>query len=383
MALKVSNRSDVESFRALSILSEVAERKAKGEDIISLAPGQPCFGAPKAVLESAAANLNEDPIQGYTAAIGTLPLRERIAQYYKTKYAQDIAVDQVAVTPASSGGFILALMTAFEAGDTVALTVPTYPAYIRMLKSLDLNVVFIETTKESNYQPTPEILENAKEKFDGLMITSPSNPTGAMIDHDTLKGICGWCDDNGVRLISDEAYHGITYETPAQTALAFTNKAIILNTFSKYFALTGWRLGWMVIPEDMAPRVKALAENLFVSPPTIAQHVAYNVFDHLDVLDGYVAQYKTNRDILRERLPKIGFGDLSSAQGAFYFYIDVHSLTNNSEDFCRRMLDEAHVAMTPGNDFDPGRGSHTLRISYAGSAEDMNNACDRLEKWLG
>lgn len=382
MALKVSNRSDVESFRALAILSEVAERRANGEDIISLAPGQPCFGAPKILLESAAANLNEDPIQGYTAAIGTLPLRERIVQYYKEKYSQEINVSQVAVTPASSGGFLLALMTAFEAGDTVALSTPTYPAYIRMLKSLDINVVFIETTKESNYQPTAELLEKSAEKFDGIIITSPSNPTGAMIDEETLKGICAWCDANDVRLISDEAYHGITYETPAQTALAFTNNAIILNTFSKYFALTGWRLGWMVMPEDMSPRVKALAENLFVSPPTIAQHVAKEVFDHTDILDGYVEQYRTNRDILRARLPKIGFGDLSSAQGAFYFYIDVHNLTNDSEDFCRRMLDEAHVAMTPGFDFDPGRGSHTLRISYAGSAEDMNNACDRLEKWL-
>lgn len=382
MSLKLSDRSDVESFRALAILSEVAERKAKGEDIISLSPGQPCFGAPPAVLKSAAANLEEDPIQGYTAAIGTLPLRERIATYYKEAYDYTLNAERVAVTPASSGGFLLALTTAFDAGDTVALTLPTYPAYIRMLKSLGINIVTIETSKEDNYQPSAELLEKSGEKFDGIIITNPSNPTGAMIDEDTLKGLCEWCDDNDVRLISDEAYHGITYETPAQTALHYSKNAIVLNTFSKYFALTGWRLGWMVMPEDMMPRIKALAENLFVSPPTIAQYVALKTFEHRDVLDTYVQQYRENRDILRDRLPKLGFGDTSSAQGAFYFYVDVHNLTNNSEEFCRRMLDEARVAMTPGMDFDTGRGSHTLRISYAGSANDMHEACNRLEKWL-
>ncbi|MEM7618765.1 MAG: aminotransferase class I/II-fold pyridoxal phosphate-dependent enzyme [Pseudomonadota bacterium] len=383
MTFKLSNRSDVESFRALAILSEVAERRAAGDNIISLAPGQPCFGAPEAVLEKAREYIEADPIQGYTAAIGTLPLRQRIAQYYKDKYDHNVGVERVAVTTASSNGFVMGLITAFEAGDTVALTMPTYPAYKNMLKSLDINIVEIETTKEDNYQPTAELLENCGEKFDGIIITNPSNPTGAMIDEATLKGICEWCDNNGVRVISDEAYHGITYETPAQTALHFSDNVIVLNTFSKYFALTGWRLGWMIIPEDIAPRIKNLSENLFVSPPTISQHVALESSNHLDVLDGYVEKYRVNRDILRERLPALGFGDMSSAQGAFYFYINAHNLTNNSEDFCRRMLDETLVAMTPGMDFDGHRGHNTIRISYAGSPDDMNEACDRLQNWLG
>lgn len=382
MSLKLSRRSDVESFRALAILSEVAERRAAGEDIISLSPGQPCFGAPEAVLEKARQYIADDPVQGYTAAIGTLPLRERIARYYKERYDHEVNIDRVAVTTASSAGFVMGLMSAFEAGDTVALTLPTYPAYKNMLRSLDINIVEIETTKEMNYQPTAELLEKSGKKFDGLIITSPSNPTGAMIDEETLKGICAWCDANGVRLISDEAYHGITYETPAQTALHYSDNVLVLNTFSKYFALTGWRLGWIVTPEDMAPRIKNLAENLLVSPPTISQHVALEVFNHQDVLDSYVEKYRANRDILRERLPGLGFGDMSSAQGAFYFYVDVHNLTNNSEEFCRRMLDEARVAMTPGLDFDPGRGNSTVRISYAGSPEDMTGACERLERWL-
>lgn len=383
MSLKISKRSGVENFRALAILSEVAERRAAGENIISLSPGQPCFGAPKPVLEKAQQFLSDDPIQGYTAAIGTLPLRQRIAKYYQEKYNYNVDVERIAVTTASSGGFVMSLMSAFEAGDTVALTLPTYPAYKNMLKSLDINIVEIETTKENNYQPTAELLENCGHKFDGLMITNPSNPTGAMIDEETLKGICEWCDGNGVRLISDEAYHGITYETPAQTALHFSDNVVVLNTFSKYFALTGWRLGWVITPEDMSGNIKSLAENLFVSPPTISQFVAQEVFEHTDVLDGYVDQYRANRDLLRERLPALGFGDTSSAQGAFYFYIDVHNLTNNSEEFCRRMLDESKVAMTPGMDFDGGRGQNTIRISYAGSLDDMNEACNRLENWLG
>ena len=382
MTLKLSKRSDVENFRALTILSEVAERRALGENIISLSPGQPCFGAPPAALKAAQDSITADPIQGYTAAIGTLPLRQRIARYYKDNYNCAIEHERVVITTSSSAGFVLGLMTAFEAGDTVALTTPTYPAYKNMLKSLGINIVYIETGKDTNYQPTAELLQKSGKKFDGLIITNPSNPTGAMIHEETLKHICEWCDANGVRLISDEAYHGITYEAKAQTAAHYSKNVIVLSTFSKYFAMTGWRLGWMVLPDNMTPTSKKLAENLFVSPPTISQHVAYSVFDHTDVLNGYVAKYKENRDILRARLPEIGFGDLSSAEGAFYFYVDAHNLTNNSEEFCRRMLDEAKVAMTPGLDFDGPRGSSTIRISYAGAATDMHEACDRLRKWL-
>lgn len=382
MTLKLSRRSDVESFRALAILSEVAERREAGENIISLSPGQPCFGAPPAVLKYAQDIIAQDPTQGYTAAIGTLSLRMRIAGYYEDTYGLKISHERIVVTTSSSTGFVLALTAAFDAGDTIALTTPTYPAYKNILKSLGLNIVYIETTKESNYQPTAELLAKSGKKFDGIIITSPSNPTGAMIDEETLKDICAWCETAGVRLISDEAYHGVTYEQKAQTAAKFSDKAIVLNTFSKYFALTGWRLGWMVLPETMTPTIKKLAENLFVSPPTISQHIAGEIFAHTTVLDGYVTQYRENRDILRKHLPGIGFGDMSSAQGAFYFYIDAHNLTNNSEEFCRRMLDEAKVAMTPGPDFDPARGQSTIRISYAGSAADMTEACARLKKWL-
>ncbi len=202
-----------------------------------------------------------------------------------------------------------------------------------------------------------------------------------MINETELEKICNWCDEKGIRLISDEAYHGITYEKKAVTARKFSKTAIILNTFSKYFAMTGWRLGWTVLPDDLVDPVKKLSENLFVSAPTIAQHVAYKIFDHLDVLDGYVARYRINRDILMKELPKIGITDFTNGAGAFYIYADIHNLSNNSENFCTTMLDEALVSTTPGLDFDLTRGHKSIRICYADSEENIIEACKRLKNW--
>jgi len=252
-----------------------------------------------------------------------------------------------------------------------------------MLRSLGINVIEIPTSPETHYQPTAELLQKCGKKFSGLLINSPSNPTGAMIDEKELKKICEWCEANGVRLVSDEAYHGITYETSAMTALKYSNTAIVLNTFSKYFAMTGWRLGWMVSPDvAMADRVKRLAENFCVSPPTISQYVAMETFEHRDILDSYVRQYRQNRDILREGFPKAGIKTLSQGAGAFYLYADIHNLSNDSEEFCRRMLNEAKVSTTTGIDFDSERGHSTIRISYAGLPDDMREACARLKTWL-
>lgn len=382
MAMKLSLRSDIDTFRALDNLRLVNERIAHGEDIIRLEAGQPCFGAPDAVIDYARSVLNDDPKQGYTDAMGMKLLRDRIAVYTRDAYGYDLDHSRVAVTVGSSAGFILAFLAVFEKGDRVAITTPTYPAYRNILKSLDIEVVEIPTTAKTNYQPTAALLEASGEKIDGLIIASPANPTGTMIPENDLKDICQWCTDNGVRLISDEVYHGITYETKGQTALHYSDSAIVFNTFSKYFAMTGWRLGWATMPADVAARVKKLAENLFVSPPTIAQHAAYKIFDHLDVLDGYVAKYKENRDILRASLPDAGIRNLSAADGAFYFYADIANLTDNSESFTRQMLDEAGVSVTAGVDFDAVRGHSTIRISYAGSAEDMREACRRLKDWL-
>ena len=382
MTLKTSQRSDIQTFRALDNLRNVNEKIAKGADIIRLEAGQPCFGAPQAALDYAAQCLIDNPVQGYTDALGMLPLRQRIAAYYQDYYGVRVSAEQISITSGSSPGFIMSFLSAFDAGEKIALCTPTYAAYKNIVKSMDLSIVEIETNADTNFQPTLELLKNAPQKFDGIIINSPSNPTGTIIDEAELEKICRWCDEQGIRIISDEAYHRITYGKKAETALKFSSNVIVMNTFSKFFAMTGWRLGWVVSPPDMMERMKKLAESLFVAPPTISQHVAYKIFDHLDELDGYVASYKENHDILRDMLPDAGLTKLSKGDGAFYFYVDVSDYTDNSEDFCRRLVEEAGVSATAGLDFDCKRGHQFIRMSYAGSAKNMREACQRIKNWL-
>ena len=381
MALKLSQRSDIPPFRVMDILRTVNERTARGEDIIHLQVGQPSDGAPPDVIAYMTEIMRTDPRLGYTEALGMTKLRERIAQWYNDYYGITVAPLRVAITVGASGGFILSFLAAFEIGAKVAIAVPGYPPYRGILQSLGLQVVEINTTAATNYQPCLAHLENMKEKIDGLIVTSPSNPTGTVIDPEELCKIAAWCDVNGVVLISDEIYHGITFGAKAETALRFSQDAIIVNSFSKYFAMTGWRLGWLVLPDNVVPRVKSLSESLVVAPPTPGQHAAFKIFDHIDVLDGYVARYRDNLATLKRELPKAGFTKLSDTQGSFYLYADVHHMTNDSESFCRRILDEAKVACTPGVDFDPHNGHGTLRMSFAGSREHIEEACHRLQKW--
>ncbi len=383
MTLKISNRCDIPMFRALDILREVNERTARGEDIMRLEAGQPSVGAPEEALAYVKEMISKDPRQGYTAAMGMESLRARIAGHYKATYGADVSMEQVAVTTGSSCGLILVILAAFDVGDTVLLASPTYPAYRNMLKAFGIKVLEVETQPEDNYQPTVAWLNAIEQPFDGMIVCSPSNPTGTMIEAETLKGVAGWCDAQGVRLISDEAYHGITYGDQAATVLNYSKSAIATNTFSKYFAMTGWRMGWIVVPEEMVVRVKNMAESLYVSPPTISQHLAYKVFDHLDVLDGYVRDYKRKHDIMMEELPKAGFTNLADAQGAFYIYADIHNLTNDSVEYCQRMMNEAKVSATPGVDFDLTRGHTSMRMCYAASEDEIREACARLQKWQG
>ena len=379
--IKISNRSDITTFRALDILRQVNERETQGINITRMGAGQPNVGAPQEALDYAISKIQSDPRQGYTEAIGMPALRERIAQYYKTYYDTDVSADNIIISAGSSGAFIISLLAAFDAGNRVALTTPTYPAYRNMLKALNLNTIEIESRAEDNYQPTVELLENCGQTFDGLIINSPSNPSGTMIDETELEKICNWCDAKNIRLFSDEAYHGITYGAKAQTARKYSKNAIVLNTFSKYFAMTGWRLGWSIIPDNMIENAKKLSESLFVSAPTISQHLAYKIFDHLDVLDGYVENYRKNREILMNELPKAGITDITNAAGAFYVYANVHHLSNDSEAFCSKMLNEAKVSTTPGIDFDLTRGHGNIRICYADSQENIIEACKRLKNW--
>ncbi len=380
-SLKLSDRSDITIFRALDILRQVNERSAQGADIKRMGAGQPNVGAPQAALEYAISKIQSDPRQGYTEAIGMPSLRERIADYYKSYYNVCISADNVLIGAGSSGAFIISLLSAFDAGDKIALFTPTYPAYRNMLKALNIEIVEIETNAKDNYQPTLELLNNCNQKFDGMIINSPSNPSGTMISEEELKNICNWCDTKNIRLISDEAYHGITYEEKAQTARKFSKNAIVLNTFSKYFAMTGWRLGWSILPDELKNNAKKLSESLFVSAPTISQHLAYKIFDHTDVLDKYVESYKKNREILINELPKAGITDITNAAGAFYVYANVHNFSNDSEALCTKILNEAKVSTTPGVDFDLTRGHNNIRICYADSQENIIEACKRLQSW--
>ena len=382
MSLKVSSRSDIQVFKVLDILRTVNERVEAGEDIIHMEVGQPCVGAPQQVLDYIKLQMDADPCLGYTEALGMTKLRKRISQWYKDYYNLETPYDRIALTIGASGAFILAFLSIFETGDKIAMSVPCYPPYKGILKSLGMESIELETSKASNYQPTLEALENLETDIQGLIITSPSNPTGTIIDDEELQKIISWCENNNVWLISDEIYHGISFEEKSKSALEFSEKVIVINSFSKYFAMTGWRLGWLVAPELVIDRIKRLAENLFISAPCISQHAAYKIFDHVDILDSYVQRYKRNLEFLKQELPKIGISNLSNTKGAFYLYADIHNLTNNSETFCRQMLDEARVACTPGVDFDPSNGHHTIRMSFAGSERCMQEACSRLNSWL-
>jgi aspartate/methionine/tyrosine aminotransferase len=381
MTLKLSRRSAIPPFRALDLLRVVNERAAAGEDIIRLEAGQPSSGAPPEALEYARSVISRDPRQGYTEALGMKLLRDRIAVWYRDEYGIDLDHSRIAVTIGASGAFLLAFLAVFEAGDRVAMGVPCYPPYRNILRTLGVEVVEIETTAKTNYQPTLAQLEALKGKIDGLVIASPGNPAGTLIAPEELKSIVAWCERKGVRLVSDELFQKITFGATAETVLRHTQNAVVANSFSKYFAMTGWRLGWVVLPPDVMERVKALSESLFVSPPTLAQHVAYKVFDHIDVLDGHVKTYGENLAILKRELPKAGFTKLSDTKGTFYLYADVSDLTDDSIEFCRRMLDEAKVACTPGIDFDEKRGHGTIRISFGGTTAHIIEGCERLKKW--
>lgn len=357
------------------------EREAGGEDVIHLEVGQPSTAAPAGVLEAARQALDTDRI-GYTLAFGLPELRQRISGFYRDTYGLDIPFERIVATTGSSGSFLLAFLSAFDVGDKVALADPGYPAYRNILTALGIEAVGVPTDERTRFQPTPELLAAEAPAIDGLIVASPSNPTGTMVGPAEMQDLVAYCHDNGVRLISDEIYHGLTYHSVETTSAAgLTGEAFVINSFSKYFSMTGWRLGWMVVPEDLLRAVECLAQNLFISPPTLSQRAAIAAFDCVDELEGNRARYARNRDLLLAELPKAGFDRLAPADGAFYIYADVREMTNDSVEFCARILAETGVAMTPGTDFDPRRGNAYVRISFAGGTEEMAEAARRLIAW--
>ena len=381
MALKIAKRGAVSPFIVMDVMRAAAERAAAGGDVLHLEVGQPSTGAPAKVIEAAKAALDSD-LLGYTLALGLEPLRERIARHYAEEYGASVDPARVVVTTGSSSAFTLSFLAAFEAGDRVGIANPGYPAYRNILQAMNVEPVMIPVGPETRFQATAELLERQQDlKLDGLIVASPSNPTGTMLSPAEVAALAKWCETNGVRLISDEIYHGITYGERAATAAGLSASAVVVNSFSKYFSMTGWRLGWMVVPPDLLRTVEVLAQNLFISPPSLPQAAALAAFDARDELDANVARYRRNRDILLARLPQAGFQTFASPDGAFYLYADVAHLTNDSEEFCRRMLAEAGVAATPGTDFDPGRGRAYVRFSFAGTEADMEEAARRLIAW--
>lgn len=381
MVLKVASRGRaVSPFIVMDVMRAAARREAEGAHVLHLEVGQPGTPAPQKVIDAAKAALDKDLI-GYTDARGNGSLRARIARHYQDQYSLSVDPERVMVTTGSSGGFLLSFLAAFDPGDRVALAAPGYPAYRNILQALGVEPVLLPSELEHRFQPTVDLLERAG-RLDGLILASPSNPAGTMLDDTELAAIAGYCAANDIRLISDEIYHGISYGHRAVSALAHSPDAIIINSFSKYFSMTGWRLGWMVVPEDLLRPAECLAQNLFISAPALSQTAGEAAFECGDVLDGYVATYARNRELLLGELPKAGFSTMAPADGAFYIYADVSDLTDDSEAYCRRMLAETGIAATPGVDFDPARGHHFLRFSFAGPEADITEAAKRLQAWV-
>ncbi len=383
MALKVSRRGMIPPFLVMDIMQAAAEREAEQKAVYHLEVGQPGTPAPQGVLTAAKRALDENRL-GYTLSMGIPELRAAIAKHYAKTYNVDLDPARVVVTTGSSAGFVLSFLSAFDSGDRVAMASPGYPCYRNILSAFGIEPVLLLTEAEHRFQPTPELLEKAVREggaIDGLIIASPSNPTGTMIGPDEMSALTEYCRENNIRLISDEIYHGLTYESAASTALAFEENAVIINSFSKYFSMTGWRLGWMVIPEDLMRAVECLAQNLFISAPTLSQIGGVAAFDCEDELSANILKYRANRDFLLEKLPKAGFDRLAPVDGAFYIYADVVELTNDSLSFCRRILNETGVAIASGVDFDPDRGHHYVRFSFAESAEQVAGAAEALIDW--
>lgn len=349
-------------------------------DVLHLEVGQPSTPAPAGVRRAAAEALQTDRL-GYTEATGIPELRDRIATHYEEAYGVEVPVERVAVTVGASGGFVLATLAAFDAGDRVAITEPGYAAYRNILEALDITVAPIPVGPGTRFNPTPRLLDAAG-PLDGLVVASPANPTGTILTTREMQTLASYTQERGIRMLSDEIYHGITYGPVAPTAAAYAESAVVVQSFSKYYSMTGWRLGWLILPDDLVRPVERLAQNLFISAPALSQVAAIAAFDSTAELDANVDRYAANRRILIEGLAAAGITKLAPADGAFYVYADVSHLTDDSQELCRTWLEKTGVAVTPGIDFDPAKGNRYVRFSYAESTGDITEAVRRLTTLL-
>jgi aspartate/methionine/tyrosine aminotransferase len=369
----------------MDLLAAANQRAAEHGDLLNLVAGQPSTPAPHAVRRAAAEALEND-LLGYSVALGIPELRETIAGHHKRFHGLDVSPDDVVVTTGSSGGFLLAFLAAFENGDRVAIARPGYPCYRNVLTALGCEVVELPTGAEDRFQPTVAMLEALDRPVKGLVVASPANPTGTMLIPAELAALARWCEDHDVQLISDEIYHGISYgDAPKHSSAWETSReAVVFNSFSKYFCMTGWRIGWMLVPERLKRAVDVLTGNFTICPPVLSQKAAVAAFTDTsyDECDANVARYTTNRALLLDGLPKLGIDRLAPADGAFYVYADMGHLTDDSMAFCRRLLGETGVATAPGIDFDTSEGNRFVRLSFAGTPEEISEALVRLERWL-
>ncbi|MEH6820391.1 MAG: aminotransferase class I/II-fold pyridoxal phosphate-dependent enzyme [Dietzia psychralcaliphila] len=382
-----SLRSAVEPFHVMSVLAAAARRQETHGDVISLCAGQPSTPAPAPVLEAARHALDTE-ILGYTEALGIRPLREAIAGYHRRRDRVGVTADDVVVTTGSSGGFTVLFLAAFDPGDTVVMARPGYPAYRNTLQALGCRVHEIACGPGTRYQPTVAQLEEVAAALGhapaGLIVASPANPTGTIIDADELAALARWCEAHGTLLISDEIYHGVTYGRECASAWRTSRESVVMGSVSKYFSMTGWRIGWMLLPGYLRDPVDRLVGNLTICPPADAQFAAVAAFTEASAaeLDSHVERYSRNRELVLRRLGELGVGETAPPDGAFYAYFDVSRWTDDSVAWCAEILGRTGVALTPGVDFDTVDGRHTVRLSFAGDTAEIAEAMNRLEAVL-
>jgi aspartate/methionine/tyrosine aminotransferase len=381
---RISRRAEIDSFVAMDVMAQANRRHAAGEDIIHMEIGQPASPAPEKARDAVRRALDSGA-HGYTDAPGLPELRQRIARYYAERHAVEVAPERVIVTTGSSAGFTLAFLMLFDHGGALGLPQPGYPCYRHIASALGLRPIAVEAGAVEQWMPTPRALEEASDRaggLDGLIVASPANPTGTMLGADDLATLTDYCRMRGMWFISDEIYHGLEHTIEAQTALRFSDEAIVINSLSKYYCMTGWRIGWMVVPDRLVRAAERLQQNLYICAPALSQIAATAAFDATDELDQIKAGYARNRKHLLSTLSGAGLGAMAPADGAFYIYADVSHLTNDSRDFAARALSEAGVAITPGIDFDPEGGHRYVRLCYAGSFADMEKGAAKLGEWI-
>ncbi|TWP34881.1 pyridoxal phosphate-dependent aminotransferase [Leekyejoonella antrihumi] len=376
---RASSRSDVPPFQVMEVFKQATRRQATHGDLILLCVGQPGTPAPRPVIEAVHAAVESQTL-GYTDPAGILPLRETIAQHYATAYGIEVHPDEVLVSNGSSGGFSSVILAAFEPGARIAMPRPGYPANRSTIQALGCEVVDLECDASTRFQPTVAHLEALPALPDGLILASPANPTGTIIDADELGAVAQWCEERGVLLLSDEIYHGISYGRRCASAWEFSRESVVMGSMSKYYSMTGWRLGWSLLPRHLQRPVELLQANLSICAPAVSQvgSVAGFTPEAAAELDGHVARYARNRDLLLRRLPELGITSFAPPDGAFYAYCDISHLTNDSLQWCAQMLERTGVALAPGVDFDPVHGHRFMRLSFCGATQEIDEAIDRL-----